>query len=301
MTSLNNEIQFIDTTIRDGNQSLWDATGLTTSMILSIAPVMDRVGFKAVDFITGTLMAVSVRWHKENPWEKIRLVCKAMEKTPLSFGGTGRRFMGWKRVPESVMALALKLVIDSGIKRVWLLDPSFDIDFILRQAKMAKQAGAEEFVVPLSYTISPIHTDEFYAQKAAAIVASPDVDGIYIKDQGGLLTVDRIRTLVPAIQQNIKGLPLEIHSHCNTGLAPLVYLEAIHPAALGLALDDGAAVCRALWGCTQWSGHNAFAIRGVLGMGWLVSWLHWLEAPRRAAADCRVPARYWGTAGCDRG
>jgi oxaloacetate decarboxylase alpha subunit len=227
MVTSEKEIQFIDTTVRDGNQSLWDATGLTTAMILSIAPVMDRVGFKAVDFITGTMMAVSVRWHKENPWEKIRLVCKAMPKTPLSFGGTGRRFMGWKRVPESVMALALKLVIDSGIRRVWLLDPSVDIDFILRHAKLTKQAGAEEFVVPLSYTISPVHTDEFYAQKAAEIAASPDVDGIYIKDQGGLLTVDRIRTLVPAIQQRINGLPLEIHSHCNTGLAPLVYLEAI--------------------------------------------------------------------------
>ena len=182
MTPSKKEIQFIDTTIRDGNQSLWDATGLTTAMILSIAPVMDRVGFKAVDFITGTLMAVSVRWHKENPWEKIRLVCKAMEKTPLSFGGTGRRFMGWRRVPESIMALAMKLVITRGIRRVWLLDPSFDIDFILRQARMAKQAGAEEFVVPLSYTISPIHTDAFYAQKAAEIAASPDVDGIYTAD-----------------------------------------------------------------------------------------------------------------------
>jgi oxaloacetate decarboxylase alpha subunit len=221
------EIHFIDTTVRDGNQSLWDATGLTTAMILSIAPVMDRAGFKAVDFITGMHMAVSVRWHKENPWEKIRLVSRAMTKTPLSFGSTGRRFMGWKRVPESVIALALKLVIDSGVRRIWLLEPSFDVGFILRQSKLAKQAGAEEFVVALSYTISPVHSDEFYAQKAGEIAQSSDIDGFYIKDQGGLLTVDRIRTLVPAIQQHIKGLPLEIHSHCNTGLAPLVYLEAM--------------------------------------------------------------------------
>jgi oxaloacetate decarboxylase alpha subunit len=104
MASTQGEIEFIDTTVRDGNQSLWDATGLTTAMILSIAPVMDRAGFKAVDFITGTMMAVSVRFHKENPWEKMRLVCQAMPNTPLSFGGTGRRFMGWKRIPEPVMA-----------------------------------------------------------------------------------------------------------------------------------------------------------------------------------------------------
>ncbi len=227
MGSVPNQINFIDTTVRDGNQSLWDATGITTAMILSIAPVMDRVGFKAVDFITGMHMAVSVRWHKENPWEKIRLVCQAMPKTPLSFGGTGRRFMGWKLLPEAVIALALKLVIANGIRRVWLLDAPHNVDFLHRQAKLAKEAGAEEVVVALSYTISPVHTDEYYAQKAKEIAASPDVDSMYLKDQGGLLTVDRIRTLVPAILKNIKGLPLEIHSHCNTGLAPLVYLEAI--------------------------------------------------------------------------
>jgi oxaloacetate decarboxylase alpha subunit len=221
------EIKFIDTTVRDGNQSLWDATGITTAMILSIAPVMDKVGFKAIDFITGVHMAVSVRWHNENPWERIRLACQAMPRTPLSFGGTGRRFMGWKRVSESVMALVLKRIIANGIRRVWVLDAPHDVNFILRQARLAKEAGAEEFVVALSYSISPVHTDEYYAQKAREIAKSPDVDGMYIKDQGGLLTVDRIRTLVPAILKNINGLPLEIHSHCNTGLAPLVYLEAI--------------------------------------------------------------------------
>jgi len=225
------EVKFIDTTVRDGNQCLWDATGITTAMILSIAPVMDRIGFKAVDFIAGMHMAVSVRWHKENPWEKIRLVCQAMPRTPLSFGTTGRRFMGWRVVPESVMALALKLVIANGIRRVWVLDASHNVDFIQGQARLAKAAGAEEVVVALSYTISPVHTDEYYAQKAKEIAASPDVDGVYIKDQGGLLTVDRIRTLMPAVLKSIDGLPLEIHSHCNTGLAPLVYLEAIQLGA----------------------------------------------------------------------
>ena len=227
MVQSKGKINFIDTTIRDGNQSLWDATGLTTAMILSIAPEMDRAGFTAVDFMTGMHMAVSVRWHKENPWEKMRLVKKAMPKTPLRFGGTGRRFMGWKRVPESVMVLALKLIVASGVKQVWISEPSFDVDLILRQAEITKDAGAEKFIVALPYTISPIHDDEFYSQKTGEIAASPNVDVMYLKDPGGLLTIDRLRTLVPAIQQRMRGLPLEIHSHCNTGLAPLVYLEAL--------------------------------------------------------------------------
>ncbi len=242
MAKSKGEISFIDTTIRDGNQSLWDATGLNTAMILSIAPTIDKAGFEAVDFMTGMHMAVSVRWHKENPWEKMRLISKAMPNTPLRFGGTGRRFMGWKRTPESVMFLALKLVIASGLKQVWLQEPSYDVNLVLRQAELTKKAGAEKFIAALPYTISPIHTDEYFAQKAGEIAASPYVDVIYIKDPGGLLTIDRIRSLVPAIQKCIRGLPLEIHSHCNTGLAPLVYLEAIqlgirivHTASLPLA------------------------------------------------------------------
>ena len=67
-----------------------------------------------------------------------------------------------------------------------------------------------------------------YAKKADELSKCNDIDTFYIKDQGGLLTIDRIRTLVPVIQKNIRGKPLEIHSHCNTGLAPLVYLEAIN-------------------------------------------------------------------------
>ena len=226
MTS-DKEIYFVDVTTRDGNQSLWDATGIKTGMILPIAPVMDKVGFRAIDFAASVSMGTSVRWHKENPWEKIRLCAKAMPNSILSFGTTGRRFIGFKRMPDSIQELVLKTIKACGIKRVWILDAAHEVDLILRTAHMCKEAGIEEVMVALSYSISPVHTDEFYAQKAREIVSSPDVDLVYLKDQGGLLTVDRIRTLVPVIQQNTRGLPLEIHSHCNTGLATLCYLEAM--------------------------------------------------------------------------
>ena len=67
-------LDFVDTTMRDGNQSLWGATGLRTGMLLEIAPDLDRVGYRAIDFTTSTHMAVTVRFHKENPWERIRLM-----------------------------------------------------------------------------------------------------------------------------------------------------------------------------------------------------------------------------------
>ena len=221
------EIYFVDVTTRDGNQSLWDATGIKTGMILPIAPVMDKVGFRAIDFAASISMGVSVRWHKEDPWERLRLCAKAMPNSILSFGTTGRRFIGFKRMPDSIQVLVLKTVKACGIRRVWILDAAHETDLLLRTARMAKEAGIEEVMIALSYSISPVHTDEFYAQKAREIVSSPDVDIVYLKDQGGLLTIDRVRTLVPVIQQNIKGLPLEIHSHCNTGMGILCYLEAM--------------------------------------------------------------------------
>jgi oxaloacetate decarboxylase alpha subunit len=225
--SSDKEIYFVDVTTRDGNQSLWDATGIKTGMILPIAPVMDRVGFRSIDFASSINMGVSVRWHKEDPWERIRLCAKAMPNTILSFGTTGRRFIGFRRMPDSIQELVLKTVKACGIRRVWILDAAHEVDLLLRTARMCKEVGIEEVMVALSYSISPVHTDEFYAQKAREITSSPDVDLIYLKDQGGLLTVDRIRTLVPVIQKNIRGLPLEIHSHCSTGMATLCYLEAM--------------------------------------------------------------------------
>ena len=72
-----NTIEIVDTTTRDGNQSLWGATGLTTPDVLAIAPTMDRVGFRACDFTSSTHMAVSVRFHREDPWERLRLVSAA--------------------------------------------------------------------------------------------------------------------------------------------------------------------------------------------------------------------------------
>ena len=89
------DVQLVETSLRDGNQSLWGATGIDTAMTLTIAPVMDRVGFKAIDFTTSTHMGVAVRYKREDPWERIRLMAEATPKTPLQFMGTGFRFISW--------------------------------------------------------------------------------------------------------------------------------------------------------------------------------------------------------------
>ncbi len=221
------EIKFVDTSLRDGNQSLWDATGLRTGMLLSLAPEVERAGYHAVDLVASTHMQTAVRYHQENPWEKVRLASKAMPNTRVCFGTTGRRFIGFKRSPDSIMQLVYERMAANGIRRVWLCEAALEMDSIVKNARMSKAAGIEEFMVALCYSISPVHTDEYYATKTQEITQCPDVDTMYIKDQGGLLTPDSVKTLVAALQPNLNGRPLEIHTHCNTGLGPLVYLEAI--------------------------------------------------------------------------
>ena len=219
-------IGLVDTTVRDGHQSLWSADALTTAMIAEIAPVMDRVGFHAIDFTSSTHMAMAVRTHAEDPWERIRVVRELMPDTPLGFITPGMRFIAWERAPIDVMRLALRCVIRNGIRRIWVAESMNDVETDLRIARIAKEEHADEVLVGLVYSISPVHTDDYYATRAREIAASADVDVLNLKDPGGLLTPERVRTLVPALRAAAPSLPLEVHSHCTATMAPLVYLES---------------------------------------------------------------------------
>lgn len=194
--------------------------------MLQIAPVMDRVGFHAVDFTTSTHMAVAVRYHKENPWERIRLMAQAMPHTPLAFLTTGMRFISWERASDEFMALTFRLLVRAGIRRFMAMDPSNDAAAVLKVAQTIADEGGSNIVAALVYTISPLNDDAYYAERAAAFAASPLIDRVYIKDPGGLLTSERARTLIPAVQARLGTKPLELHSHCTIGLAPFSYVAA---------------------------------------------------------------------------
>ena len=93
---------------------------------VAIAPTLDRVGYRALDFTSSTHMAVSVRFHREDPWERIRLMSAAMPRTLLTFLTTGMRFISWEPAEEDVIRLALRLVMRNGIRRVQIADPMND-------------------------------------------------------------------------------------------------------------------------------------------------------------------------------
>ena len=181
-------VRLVETSLRDGNQSLWGAVGMNTPMMLQIAPAMDRVGFKAIDFTTSTHMAVAVRFKQDDPWERIRLMAKAAPNTPLQFLSTGFRFISWETASPEFMALAFRTLVRNGMQRFALADPMNDADSNVACARMVKQAGGSYVVGALVYTLSPVHDDAHYVEAARRMAASPDVDALYIKDPGGLLT-----------------------------------------------------------------------------------------------------------------
>src|SRR3984893_14299203 len=145
------EIQLVDVSLRDGNQSLWGATGLTTAHILQITPVMDRVGFLALDFTSSTHMGVAVRTHREDPWERIRLTRAAAPRTPLLF-------IAWEPVHPDLMRLAYQRLVAAGISRFVVLDPMHDMAAVLQTARTIREAGGV-IIAALTFPINAVHRD----------------------------------------------------------------------------------------------------------------------------------------------
>jgi oxaloacetate decarboxylase (Na+ extruding) subunit alpha len=237
------QLELVDVSLRDGNQSLWGATGLRTAHIARIAPVMNRVGFRALDFSSSTAMGVSVRTHRENPWDLLRLTRKAMPDTLLQFIGTGFRFISWEKAHPEVMELVYRCLVNAGMDRFVVLDPTHDMDAVRETARIIKAAGGAsgtEVIAALTYTVSAAHDDAFYAGIAAQVAAGRDIDRAYIKDPAGILTPERARTLVPAVLANLHDKPLELHAHASLGLSPLTCLAAAELGVRVLQVGCGA-------------------------------------------------------------
>lgn len=218
-----NEVKFVDTTVRDGQQSLW-AVGMRTGMILPIAERLDQAGFDAVEILATSFEKKMIRELHEDPFERLQLVRQRMKKTPLRVI-RGRYLAAFQITPRSVEELWYERLAAHGIDQVRISDSSHTAAGWRGHVGHARKVGIDP-IVNLIFSISPKHTDEYYAQKARE-AAALDVFRICLKDPGALLTPERLQTLVPAVLKNVNTVPVEFHTHCNTGLGALCSLEAI--------------------------------------------------------------------------
>jgi oxaloacetate decarboxylase alpha subunit len=215
-------IRFVDTTIRDGHQSLW-AENMTTGMMLPVAEQLDRAGFEAIELISSSHLKKCVRELKEDPWARIRLMRQRVERTPLRLNAG--RFSAFDITPKSMYRLFMERMAANGIREARISEEWNELEGWKWKTQVSRDVGINP-VINLIYSVSPKHTDEYYAQRTRD-AASLKVNRLCLKDPGGLLTPERVRTLVPIIFQNAKGIPVELHTHCTTGLGPLCCLEAV--------------------------------------------------------------------------
>jgi oxaloacetate decarboxylase alpha subunit len=218
------DIHFVDTTLRDGQQSLW-ALGMKTGMMLPIAAQMDRVGFESMEFFVSIMIKKYVREHKENPWLWLREGTKRFQRTRLRNHGGIHGSGAFEKLPAAAMRLLVERVVSYGITLTRTSNCWNDFQSLGDEVVQLRELGMET-IVNLIYSVSPRHTDDYYAEKARA-AASIRPYRICFKDVSGLLTPERARMLIPAIIRNAGDVPVEYHAHCNNGLAPLCYLEAV--------------------------------------------------------------------------
>ncbi len=216
------EIRIVDTTLRDGNTSLW-AHNMTTGMMHPVLRHMDQAGFDAMEFFVSGRFKKVVREQKDNPWDWLRYGQKEIKHTRLRYhGGLSS---GFSLTPACIPRLVIERVVHYGITLTRLSDPWNNYEVLKKEVAELRTLGMES-VVNLIYSISPRHTDDYYARKAREAAAMKPYR-ICFKDVGGMLTPDRTRTLVKLIRENVGDSTLEFHAHCNNGLAPFNVLEAV--------------------------------------------------------------------------
>jgi pyruvate/oxaloacetate carboxyltransferase len=229
---MGDKIYFVDQTLRDAQQSLWGFTMRTDHMV-PIAETMDKVGYLSIATVGSQAFTVQVRNLNEDPWERIRTLAKLITKTSLrgsyQIGSLSSFDLS---TPRDIITLWIKRSVANGVKSFWICDYQYEMEKFIYFARIAKAEGSE--VVPaVMYTSSPVHTKEVWAQKMRLLMQAKEwIDRIMIEDASGVITPEETRELITTIRENSEGLPLEFHSHCNSGLAPLCYLEAIKAGAM---------------------------------------------------------------------
>jgi len=220
---MSRQIDFIDVTLRDGHQCLW-STRMTTAMMMPILSRIDRSGYSYINILGGAVFDVCVRFLQENPWQRIKLLSERLE-TPTDGLTRGQSLYTFELFPDDIVTLNAHRLAANGIKMLTIYDALNDNRNLESSARAGREAGLK-INAWMVYTLSPAHTDAYYQARTKELLTL-GADHIGVKDATGLLTPDRARTLFPAVKQAAGATPIQLHSHCQSGLSTEVYAEAM--------------------------------------------------------------------------
>jgi len=232
-----------ETVLRDAQQSLVQGR-LKLQHVLPIAKNLDDIGYHALDAWGGWTFAASVRALQEDPWQRLRALRGAIEKTPLQMLIRGQTLIAQSHQPDDVVRAFIGQAVEDGIRVVRMFDPLNDLRNLEVPIEAAHKAGAR-VIGALVYSPSPVE-DEAWLVRSANRLKALGADWIGIEDVAGILAPATARTLVSALVTGTK-LPVSIHSHSTTALAPITYFAAIEAGAAGV----DTALSALAWGASQ--------------------------------------------------
>jgi pyruvate carboxylase subunit B len=250
MKKKTSRLRLIDTTFRDANQSLLGGH-LTGAEIVPIAAMMDGIGFAAMESFGGATFETQVR-RGEDPWEFVRALATATPHTPIQALIRGQNLVANRNFPDDVVQLFVKHAARCGVDVFRVFDPLNDLRN-METAIAAALKARKKVQGALSYAVSPAHSIELWCSLAKGL-ANMGCHEIVIKDTSGLLSPQATWELVTALKQTVK-IPIDIHSHCSSGMAPMAYMAAVEAGAevLDVAMSPLA------WGTSQPAAESVIA------------------------------------------
>ena len=237
------KVLITETVLRDAQQSLVQGR-LKLQHVLPIARTLDDIGYHALDAWGGWTFAASVRSLHEDPWQRLRALRAAIEKTPLQMLIRGQTLIAQSQQPDDVVRAFIEQAVQDGIRVIRMFDPLNDLRNLEVPIEASRKAGAR-VIGALVYSPSPVE-DEAWLLKSANRLKALGASWIGIEDVAGIMAPATARAVVAALVEATK-LPVSIHSHSTTGLAPITYYAAIEAGATGV----DTALSALAWGSSQ--------------------------------------------------
>jgi len=221
-------IKITETVLRDAHQSLI-ATRMPTEFMLPIVDKMDKVGYHSVECWGGATFDASLRFLKEDPWDRLRKLRDGFKNTKLQMLFRGQNILGYRPYADDVVDYFVQKSISNGIDIIRIFDCLNDLrnlqEAVNATNRFKVKEGRGHAQVALSYTLGDAYTLEYWSDMAKKI-EEMGADSICIKDMAGLLLPYKATELIAAMKQSTK-LPIQLHTHYTSGVAGMTYLKAV--------------------------------------------------------------------------
>ena len=216
-------LKITETILRDAHQSLI-ATRMTTEQMLPIIDKMDKVGYHAVECWGGATFDASLRFLKEDPWDRLRKLRAGFKNTKLQMLFRGQNILGYRPYADDVVEYFVQKSIANGIDIIRIFDCLNDLRNLQTAVTATNKEGGHAQVA-LSYTLGDAYTLEYWTEMAKK-VEDMGANSLCIKDMAGLLTPYKAEELVKALKSTV-DIPIELHTHYTSGVASMTYMKAV--------------------------------------------------------------------------